>query len=56
MSEMLLAAKVPKILILATNERLDKTLQMAIPLGKLKTILVEDVGHSIQEDNPHRVA
>jgi len=42
---------VPKILLLAGAERMDKELTIAQMQGKFRLKVVYDVGHSVQEDN-----
>jgi protein phosphatase methylesterase 1 len=44
--------KIPKILLLAGSERMDKDLTIAYMEGKFKMVVIEDVGHAIQEDKP----
>ena len=48
--------RTPKQLILAGNERMDKDLTIAHMQGKFKMVVIENVGHVIQEDNPEAVA
>jgi len=43
--------KVPKILLLAGAERMDKELTIAHMQGRFRLKVIYDVGHSIQEDN-----
>lgn len=47
--------KIPKILMLAGIERLDKELTIAQMQGKFQLSIVNNVGHVIHEDNPHKV-
>lgn len=47
-----LNVKVPKILLLAGAERMDKELTIAHMQGRFRLKVVYDVGHSVQEDNP----
>mmetsp|Transcript_5459 Transcript_5459/g.9237 ORF Transcript_5459/g.9237 Transcript_5459/m.9237 type:complete len:142 (-) Transcript_5459:39-464(-) len=56
MSQLFLDINLPKILLLASSDRLDKTLQMALTVGKFKQKVIENVGHSIQEDSPQQCA
>ena len=56
MTREFLQSKMPKMLILATNNRLDNEMSQADVEGKLKKVIVDDVGHNIMEDNPHRVS
>lgn len=48
-----LRVKLPKILITAEKERLDKELTIAQMQGKFKVSIVHNVGHSVQEDDYH---
>ena len=50
-----LSVKIPKILMLAGIERLDKELTIAQMQGKFQLSVVNNVGHVIHEDNPERV-
>ncbi len=47
-----LSIKIPKLLLLAATERMDKDLTIAQMQGKFKLSVVKDVGHIIHEDNP----
>ena len=47
-----LSCKVPKILMLAGIERMDKDLTIAQMQGKFQLSVVPEVGHVIQEDDP----
>lgn len=49
-----LSVKIPKILMLAGIERLDKELTIAQMQGKYQLSVVNNVGHLIHEDNPER--
>ena len=42
-------------MLLAGSERMDKELTIAQMEGRFSMVVIEDVGHSIQEDNPARV-
>jgi len=46
-----LNVRVPKILLLAGAERMDKELTIAHMQGRFRLKVIYDVGHSIQEDN-----
>mgnify|MGYP000558917636 FL=1 len=46
----------PKLLCLASNDRMDKELTIAHMQGKFKLSVLYDVGHAIQEDDPHGLA
>lgn len=47
-----LSCKIPKILMLAGIERMDKDLTISQMQGKFQLSVVPDVGHIIQEDDP----
>lgn len=51
-----LELRVAKQLLLAGSDRMDKELIIAQMSGKFKMVVVNDVGHAIQEDNPHKTA
>jgi protein phosphatase methylesterase 1 len=51
LSTSFLNVKIPKTLILAERERLDKELMIAQMQGKFKLSVLMDVGHSVQEDD-----
>jgi protein phosphatase methylesterase 1 len=53
---MFLQVGVPKQLLLAGSERMDKDLSIAHMAGKFKMVVIENVGHAIQEDNPISVS
>lgn len=46
----------PKLLCLASNDRMDKELTIAHMQGKFKLNVLMEVGHAIQEDDPHGLA
>ncbi len=50
-----LSIKVPKVLLLAGAERMDKELIIAQMQGKFKLSVIPDVGHIVQEDDPKNV-
>ena len=56
LTEMFLKIEIPKQLLLAGSERMDKELTVAHMAGKFKMVVIENVGHGIQEDNPGSVA
>ncbi len=56
LSKAFLAVPLPKQLVLAGSDRMDKELTIAQMQGKFKVEVVPDVGHVIQEDNPKRLA
>jgi hypothetical protein len=47
-----LSIKIPKILLLAASDRMDKDLTIAQMQGKFKLSVINNVGHIIQEDDP----
>tara|TARA_B110000305_G_C19097968_1_gene473928 strand:- start:81 stop:620 length:540 start_codon:yes stop_codon:yes gene_type:complete len=56
LTETFLNIKLPKQLLLAGNDRMDKELTIAHMQGKFKMVVVDNVGHVIQEDRPDAVA
>ena len=56
LSEAFLRVKVPKVLVLAGSDRLDKALTIAQMQGKFQMVLVPNSGHAVQEDDPERMA
>ena len=55
LTQSFLDVKVPKILMLAGAERMDKELTIAQMQGKFMLSIVRKVGHVIHEDNPSKV-
>jgi protein phosphatase methylesterase 1 len=51
LSAIFLSVKIPKILVTAEKERLDKELTIAQMQGKFKLMILHGVGHSVQEDD-----
>lgn len=51
LSHIFLSIKIPKILVTAEKERLDKELTIAQMQGKFKLTILHGVGHSVQEDD-----
>ena len=51
MSSIFLGIHIPKILITAEKERMDKELTIAQMQGKFKVVVIHNVGHSVQEDD-----
>lgn len=51
-----LSAKVPKLLLLAGTDRLDKELTIAQMQGKFQMVLLPQAGHAVQEDEPDKTA
>ncbi|XP_047980751.1 protein phosphatase methylesterase 1 [Salvia hispanica] len=56
LSEKFLASPVPKLLLLAGTDRLDKTLTIGQMQGKFQMMVVRHTGHAIQEDVPDEFA
>jgi len=56
LSTIFLSAKVPKLLILAGTDRLDKDLTIGQMQGKFQLVLLPACGHVIQEDDPKKTA
>jgi protein phosphatase methylesterase 1 len=52
LSDAFLAVKVPKVLMLAGADRLDRSLTIAQMQGRFQMVLVPASGHAIQEDEP----
>ncbi|KAA0039282.1 hypothetical protein IC582_020510 [Cucumis melo] len=52
LSEKFLSCSVPKLLLLAGADRLDKTLTIGQMQGKFQMVVVRNTGHAIQEDTP----
>lgn len=51
LSHIFLSLKIPKILVTAEKERMDKELTIAQMQGKFKLTILHGVGHSVQEDD-----
>lgn len=56
LTEIFLNLKIPKQLLLAGSDRMDKELTIAHMQGRFKLVVVDNVGHVIQEDRPQAVA
>lgn len=56
LSDKFLSSPVPKILLLAGTDRLDRTLTIGQMQGKFQMVLVRHTGHAIQEDVPEEFA
>ncbi|XP_022925364.1 protein phosphatase methylesterase 1 isoform X1 [Cucurbita moschata] len=52
LSEKFLSCPVPKLLLLAGTDRLDRTLTIGQMQGKFQMVVVRHTGHAIQEDVP----
>lgn len=51
LSQIFLNIHIPKILLTAEKERMDKELTIAQMQGKFKVVVIHNVGHSVQEDD-----
>lgn len=56
LSDAFVGARVPKVLLIAGADRLDRPLTIAQMQGKFQMVLVPQSGHAIQEDEPEEVA
>lgn len=56
MNHSFLNCELPKTLVIASNDRMDKELTIAHMQGKFQLISMFDVGHTIQEDAPEELA
>ncbi|KAL6179241.1 hypothetical protein ACLB2K_050757 [Fragaria x ananassa] len=56
LSEKFLSSPVPKLLLLAGTDRLDRTLTIGQMQGKFQMVVVRYTGHAIQEDVPDEFA
>ncbi|KAL2936471.1 Protein phosphatase methylesterase 1 [Bienertia sinuspersici] len=56
LSEIFLSSPVPKLLLLAGTDRLDRTLTIGQMQGKYQMVVVRHTGHAIQEDVPDEFA
>ncbi|CAL9115341.1 unnamed protein product, partial [Musa acuminata var. zebrina] len=56
LSEMFLSCPVPKLLLLAGTDRLDRSLTIGQMQGKFQMVVVRHTGHAIQEDVPEEFA
>ena len=56
LTQCFLDVRVPKQLLLAGSDRMDKELTIAQMQGKFKLVVVDQVGHAIHEDKPKQVA
>ncbi|KAH9322331.1 hypothetical protein KI387_016970, partial [Taxus chinensis] len=52
LSDMFLSSPVPKLLLLAGTDRLDRSLTIGQMQGKFQIIVIRHTGHAIQEDVP----
>lgn len=51
LSHTFLNIHIPKVLLTAEKERMDKELTIAQMQGKFKVVIIHNVGHSVQEDD-----
>lgn len=56
LSETFLALKVPKVLILAGTDRLDRQLTIGQMQGRFQLVLLPQAGHAVHEDEPEKTA
>ncbi|KAH9574443.1 hypothetical protein CY35_01G057800 [Sphagnum magellanicum] len=56
LSEVFLSCPVPKLLLLAGTDRLDRNLTIGQMQGKFQMIVIRHTGHAIQEDEPDEFA
>ena len=56
LTDTFLNLRIPKQLLLAANDRMDKELTIAHMQGRFKMVVIDGVGHVIQEDKPKAVA
>mmetsp|Transcript_29508 Transcript_29508/g.28662 ORF Transcript_29508/g.28662 Transcript_29508/m.28662 type:complete len:171 (-) Transcript_29508:22-534(-) len=56
LSSSFLGLRLPKQILLAASDRMDKELTIAHMSGKLKMVVIEDCGHCMHEDQPQKVA
>jgi protein phosphatase methylesterase 1 len=56
LTQCFLDVRVPKQLLLAGSDRMDKDLTIAQMQGKFKLVVLDNVGHAIHEDQPRKVA
>lgn len=56
LSTAFIQCNLPKVLILAEREYLDRTLMIASMQGKFQCCILRDTGHAIQEDIPDKLA
>ena len=56
LTQYFLDIRVPKQLLLAGSDRMDKELTIAQMQGKFKLVVLDQVGHVIHEDQPKKVA
>ena len=56
LTQAFLSVRIPKLLLLAGTERLDKELTIAHMQGKFKLLVLSNVGHFMHEDNPKNTA
>lgn len=56
LTQTFLNVRIPKQLLLAASDRMDKELTIAQMQGKFKMVVVDNVGHVVHEDNASSVA
>ena len=56
LTDIFLNLNIPKQLLLAGSDRMDKELTIARMQGRFKLVVIDGVGHVVQEDRPEAVA
>ncbi|GAB4813324.1 hypothetical protein N2152v2_000370 [Parachlorella kessleri] len=56
LSDKFLSLKVPKVLVLAGTDRLDRQLTIGQMQGRFQLVLLPQAGHAVHEDEPERTA
>ncbi len=56
LTQSFLSIRIPKLLLIAEKERMDKELTIAQMQGKFKLVVLQGVGHVMQEDDPVNTA
>jgi len=56
LTDIFLNLRIPKQLLLAGSDRMDKELTIAHMQGRFKLVVIDGVGHVVQEDRPEAVA
>lgn len=56
LTQCFLSIKIPRLLLLAASDRMDKELTIAQMQGKFRLSVINNVGHIVQEDDPKGTA
>jgi protein phosphatase methylesterase 1 len=56
LSQYFVDCPVPRVLVLAEREYLDRTLMIASMQGKFQNTIIRNCGHAVQEDQPNQLA